>query len=864
MQSKDIASFADKLRLKGDPEQAGKLARQALEIDDDTSGLGWHIAYRCLGKLAWDKANLCEARRWYEQALVHRRNQPHVSIPGLIAALDDLAVVEYYRGQETEALEHRREALNLAEGHSCSDPAELRRLRRRLAQSLHALSYIGDAEAVFRQCSPDVDDSVEDKIGWLNAMALVSEDKGDFADSVRWFDELIDLLDMTDDAEGLAAALGNAIQTRLELGHIREATAQLARLRRVCRTDKKLASWLALDAVRMVHLMGRGRYAAALRVVNGSERRVTLSLPDDPVPLRFTVLKCMLLRKIGRLREAGDLASTHLTSANIDDDDHVALLVEHAHACFQYGGLVQAREQLTHAIGLDAGRQKGERKWLILSLFADVAAALSRPRAAILLGKMAIMQLRHTSRGLAGAELEGWLRPRMEAYMKILNALTAAGRDPEAVRLQLDRPSEMRLEEVMFRNSPAERSCAIYFRPGEAEIWSRYLAICETWRPQFLKGENDAVAVRNYAEVEALISDIFDEKFDLSPQGNQTVPDMPEAGPYPLLTYLPSRDTLRGILILNGETILFDVPARIDDIASSIRTLRQSLQNQDAEWPASSQFLYDTLIAPIAGALKTEPRIDILASGMISCVPFAALHDGERFWVENVAVAFRSGRGRTTTRGSAHCTWSASAFAPVAADIPGAFMEAGDLAGQSGGQFSAGAAFTLDNVKMALKRGDNLLHLATHFVHEPTHPHRSRMLLGGNRWVGLSELAASDLNMTSVELLVLSGCDTGMTDGVDLGVEGLAGLMQSRGARTVLATLWKVDDKAARQLMAEFYRILFSERSVDPIRALADAQVASVKESREELRCNGQVKGIGQSGHVAHPGGWAGFVAFVP
>jgi len=71
------------------------------------------------------------------------------------------------------------------------------------------------------------------------------------------------------------------------------------------------------------------------------------------------------------------------------------------------------------------------------------------------------------------------------------------------------------------------------------------------------------------------------------------------------------------------------------------------------------------------------------------------------------------------------------------------------------------------------------------------------------------EMAAGDLS--KVELMVLSACQTGL--GVATGGEGHIGLLraaQLAGARTVVASLWKVNDEKTKQLMGRFYDSLWS------------------------------------------------------
>ena len=85
------------------------------------------------------------------------------------------------------------------------------------------------------------------------------------------------------------------------------------------------------------------------------------------------------------------------------------------------------------------------------------------------------------------------------------------------------------------------------------------------------------------------------------------------------------------------------------------------------------------------------------------------------------------------------------------------------------------------------------------------------------------EVAALDLG--NVDLLVLSACETGL--GELIGGEGVLGLQracQIAGVRTTITSLWKVEDKATRQLMIRFYTNLW-DKKLTPLAALREAQL---------------------------------------
>ena len=108
------------------------------------------------------------------------------------------------------------------------------------------------------------------------------------------------------------------------------------------------------------------------------------------------------------------------------------------------------------------------------------------------------------------------------------------------------------------------------------------------------------------------------------------------------------------------------------------------------------------------------------------------------------------------------------------------------------------------------------------------------------------ELAALDL--AGVEWVVLSACDTGVGSlGAGEGVFGLRRALRIAGARTVISSLWAVEDESALRWMESLYRRRLSEKQ--------DA-VASVNgATRDELS---RRRAAGES---THPFYWAGFVA---
>jgi CHAT domain-containing protein len=88
----------------------------------------------------------------------------------------------------------------------------------------------------------------------------------------------------------------------------------------------------------------------------------------------------------------------------------------------------------------------------------------------------------------------------------------------------------------------------------------------------------------------------------------------------------------------------------------------------------------------------------------------------------------------------------------------------------------------------------------------------------------LSAMEVSSMDLSNVEMTMLSACQTGL--GASLSGEGVAGLQrafQVAGVRSTVTTLWSVNDTAARLLAARFYRNLW-EKKMNKAAAMREAQ----------------------------------------
>ncbi|MCC6348593.1 MAG: CHAT domain-containing protein [Candidatus Eisenbacteria bacterium] len=113
-----------------------------------------------------------------------------------------------------------------------------------------------------------------------------------------------------------------------------------------------------------------------------------------------------------------------------------------------------------------------------------------------------------------------------------------------------------------------------------------------------------------------------------------------------------------------------------------------------------------------------------------------------------------------------------------------------------------------------------VVHVAAHAAFDPISPWRSSLALAPGDPVRARDLLMRPLR---AELVVLSACETaGGSSGGTGGMEGLSAALLCAGARAVIATLWPVNDRAARRFATAFYEE--AERAPDAGTALVRAR----------------------------------------
>jgi CHAT domain-containing protein len=131
-----------------------------------------------------------------------------------------------------------------------------------------------------------------------------------------------------------------------------------------------------------------------------------------------------------------------------------------------------------------------------------------------------------------------------------------------------------------------------------------------------------------------------------------------------------------------------------------------------------------------------------------------------------------------------------------------------------------------------------MIHFATHGLLNSANPELSGLVLSlvnpqGRPQEGFLRLHEIYNMRLPAELVVLSACQSAL--GKEVKGEGLIGLTRGfmyAGAARVMASLWKVEDRATAELMRRFYEGMLGKEHMRPAAALRAAQLSMWKEKR--------------------------------
>lgn len=395
---------------------------------------------------------------------------------------------------------------------------------------------------------------------------------------------------------------------------------------------------------------------------------------------------------------------------------------------------------------------------------------------------------------------------------------------------------------------------ALYSRLADDNLIANQGAAIDVWRRTVRKRERELETVEGRLASTGGAPDLFAPPAELD-----TVQCALAAEELLVEYFITDQETLAFVLTRDGASVYRHLadPSTLSELVRRVRfQIERGLRPGAMRGQRASTLLhearhelaalYDLLVRPFADLLRHAPCVTIVPHGVLHTVPFAALFDGKAFLVEDHELRFGPSASvlmQLAARGSAPGDAAGCMVVGVGDELaPETEQEAHRVARMldcPAGDVLIGDRATAANVLAALSRS-RLIHIATHGHFSAESPQASGLRLS-DRWLTARDVYGLRL---SAELVTLSACETGVNV-VRAGDElyGLARAFLAAGARSVLASLWRVHDESTCAFINTFYSLwpLVQDGRMNKAGALRRAQLEIMA-------------------HTPHPAFWAPFL----
>lgn len=317
-----------------------------------------------------------------------------------------------------------------------------------------------------------------------------------------------------------------------------------------------------------------------------------------------------------------------------------------------------------------------------------------------------------------------------------------------------------------------------------------------------------------------------------------------------VVQYFPTQDSLYIFLVTGKDFRLRQVPISQSVLETTVMAYLRAIRRPgqaDAALASEGTKLYQWLVAPVKSDIAASKTLVLIPSGRLNSLPFACLSDASGVPLVEQHEILELAKSTDLIRMSGEApkpVKSLVAFADATGDLPAAAREGEQIAklfGQDQAKLFKGKEATRDAFQRFGAQAD-ALHLATHGEWNIEDSLSNYLAMANQQKVSQDEIFELGLDNTSI--VILSACNTAMGEGGDVKyVASLAEAFWIAGSRSVVASLWAVNDESTSMLMTEFYKSLRGGQSKS--QALRSAQLA-----------------VRSQDGFHHPYYWAGFILF--
>ncbi|WP_353571999.1 CHAT domain-containing protein [Candidatus Albibeggiatoa sp. nov. BB20] len=274
-----------------------------------------------------------------------------------------------------------------------------------------------------------------------------------------------------------------------------------------------------------------------------------------------------------------------------------------------------------------------------------------------------------------------------------------------------------------------------------------------------------------------------------------------------------------------------------DELTECAPTVRGNIPTSQASKPintsylAPAQTLYQWLIKPLEQEFKSRgiDTLVIIPEGILRTMPYAALHNGSRFLVEDYAIAISP--SLCLSKDFKHEQYNSILLSGLSEavqgfdSIPCAAYELQEIQKiYKADKPLINKDFVVEKLQKEIKQIDySILHIASHGQFRENLS--DTFILTYDDKLSMNKLERlvqfMRLQGKEVNLLTLSACETAV--GNNRAALGLAGVAIKAGVKSAFASLWQVDDVATPAVVIEFYKQL-KTKDTPMAKALQNAQ----------------------------------------
>ncbi len=291
-----------------------------------------------------------------------------------------------------------------------------------------------------------------------------------------------------------------------------------------------------------------------------------------------------------------------------------------------------------------------------------------------------------------------------------------------------------------------------------------------------------------------------------------------------LVEFYGGEDTMTAFIVTSNEITATPISSR--KLTEHINTLRKDiLQYNSDQYMTQAQLIYTQVMAPVIPHLRNK-KLTIVAHGPLHYLPFNALHDGTSFLIDSYAIRILPSASvlalldKGNRRDDSLLALSNPDLGNVAYDLPAAEHEGRAITQGKSNAKNLSRKFATETALRLYGPTVARLHIASHGQFNAETPLESRLLLAKDN-SNDGALTVGDLYDISLgnDLVTLSACETGLgkvSNGDD--VIGLTRGFLFSGAKSIVSTLWVVDDTATSELMVSFYDSLGNNSKLESLR----------------------------------------------